>query len=79
MSQSDPLRTFTPKPGSATREPAVDTTKVKPDGLDRIRHFFEDESVSDIYSKENLGSESYTQPGHPCHGGYEDSSNKDKP
>ena len=38
-----------------------------------IRHFF-DYNGFDVYSKETLGPESYSQPGNPCHGGYADAS-----
>lgn len=82
MSQNDPLTQFFQQSGSRAVEEHVQeepgTSSERPH-LDAIRNFFEDEAVTTIYSKENLGSESYVQPGHPCHGGYEDVEDKEKP
>ncbi len=82
MSKVDPLREFTPTPdnkGVAAQTHSPSETRRSGDGLAAIRSFFEDQAVTDLYSKENLGSGSYTQPGLPCHGGYEESDQKTKP
>ena len=82
MSQTDPLTQFFQHASNGAIEEHVQeeqkTNSERP-YLDAIRSFFEDEAVTTIYSKENLGSESYVQPGHPCHGGYEDVDSEDKP
>ena len=82
MSQNDPQTQFSQPSGNKVIEEHVQEER-KPNTerphLDAIRSFFEDEAVTTIYSKENLGSESYVQLGHPCHGGYEDVESKDQP
>ena len=76
MDASESARKLTNQLADRESSPREVSPSTKPAGnpssdlsLEGIRHFF-DESEFDIYTKENIGPESYRLPGEPCHGGY---------
>ncbi len=76
MSDSEQARRLTEllqaRPVLASRDGSSTNGNVNGMLLEDIKSFFETDAHSDIYSKENLGADSYLVTGQPCHGGYTD-------